>query len=68
MDKLGNETYLRINTTKNIIESKLEYIIIPNYVKLNKNDYKIITPSLEIRDVPQHNRQKPVNQFTSKIS
>ena len=30
MDKLGNETYLRINTTKNIIESKLEYIMIPN--------------------------------------
>ena len=31
MDKLGNETYLRINSTKNIIESKLEYIMIPDH-------------------------------------
>ena len=30
MDKLGNETHLMINTTKNIIKSKLEYIMIPN--------------------------------------
>ena len=30
MDKLGNETHLIINTTKNIIKSKLEYIMIPN--------------------------------------
>ena len=29
-DKLGNETHLMINTTKNIIKSKLEYIMIPN--------------------------------------
>ena len=30
MDKLGNETHLMINTTKNIIKSKLEYIMIPS--------------------------------------
>ena len=30
IDKLGNETYLMINTTKNVIKSKLEYIMIPN--------------------------------------
>ena len=30
MDKLGNETYLMINTTKDIIKRKLEYIMIPN--------------------------------------
>ena len=30
IDKLGNETHLMINTTKNIIKSKLEYIMIPN--------------------------------------
>ena len=32
MDKLGKETHLMINTTKNIIKSKLEYIMIPNDV------------------------------------
>ena len=30
MGKLGNETHLMINTTKNITKSKLEYILIPN--------------------------------------
>ena len=30
IDKLGNETHLMINTTKNIIKSKLEYIMIPS--------------------------------------
>ena len=30
MAKLGNETQLMINTTKNIIKSKLEYTMIPN--------------------------------------
>ena len=30
MDKLGNEMHLMINTTKNIIKSRLEYIMIPN--------------------------------------
>ena len=28
IDKLGNETHLMINTTKNIIKSELEYIVI----------------------------------------
>ena len=32
IDKSGNETHLIINTTKNIIKSKLEYIMIPNDV------------------------------------
>ena len=30
MDKLVNETHLMINATKNIIKSKLGYIMIPN--------------------------------------
>ena len=30
MDKLGNETHLMISTTKNIIKSKSEYIMISN--------------------------------------
>ena len=30
MDKLGNETHLMINTTKNIMKIKLEYVTIPN--------------------------------------
>ena len=30
IDKLGNETHLMIKTTKNIIKTKLEYILIPN--------------------------------------
>ena len=29
MDKLGNETHLMINTTKNIIKIKLKYVMIP---------------------------------------
>ena len=29
-NRLGNETHLMINTTKNVIKSKLEYIMIPN--------------------------------------
>ena len=30
IDKLGNETHLMINTAKNLIKSKLEYIMIPS--------------------------------------
>ena len=30
IDRSGNETHLIINTTKNIIKSKLEYIMIPS--------------------------------------
>ena len=51
IDKLGNETHLMIDTTKNITKSKLKYILIANdfflynfYVQYSKLSQQTVEP------------------------